>query len=293
MANARAIVKRRKAVGNIRKITRTMQLIATARYQAALKRAMATRPYTDKITELVEQLSRGAEGVEHPLLELNTESGRSALIAMTSNRGMCGGYNAALMRETLHQLQQEKAADLATELHMVGRKGISYFKFLGHELASEYSEFEDKPQFAEVEQIATSMMDAYERGELDSVKVVYTKFISVSTQRVETLQLLPIERPVKEETAAGGEMGVQYEFTPPAEELLAELLPETVKVRLFQCFVDAAVSEQVARMVAMKAATDAAGDMVKALTQQYNRARQSQITLELLDIVGGAEALST
>jgi F-type H+-transporting ATPase subunit gamma len=291
MANARAIVKRRKAVQNIRKITRTMQLIATARYQVAYKRALATRPYTDKITELVEQLSRGAEGIEHPLLKVNTEAKRSAMIAITSNRGMCGGYNAALLRACVQQLEANENAGDETDLHMVGKKGITYFKFLGRELSSVATHFEDKPQFAEVEQIATSMMDAYERGQLDRVQVVYTKFISVSNQRVETLQLLPIERPEREETAAGGEMGVQYEFTPPAEELLAELLPETVKVRLFQCFVDAAVSEQVARMVAMKAATDAAGDMVKALTQQYNRARQSQITLELLDIVGGAEAL--
>ena len=291
MANARAIVKRRKAVQNIRKITRTMQLIATARYQAAYKRALATRPYTDKITELVEQLSRGAEGVEHPLLTVHTDAKRSALIAITSNRGMCGGYNAALLRACAQQLDANESAGDETDLHMMGKKGITYFRFLGRDLSSAYTHFEHKPQFAEVEQIATAMMDAYERGELDRVQVVYTKFVSVSTQRVETLQLLPIERPVKEETAAGGEMGVQYEFTPPAEELLAELLPETVKVRLFQCFVDAAVSEQVARMVAMKAATDAAGDMVKALSQQYNRARQWQITLELLDIVGGAEAL--
>ena len=291
MANARAITKRRKAVQNIRKITRTMQLIATARYQAAYKRALATRPYTDKITELVEQLSGGAEGIEHPLLKVNTEAKRAAMIAVTSNRGMCGGYNSALLRESIQRLDVNGRNGIETDLHMVGKKGIAFFRFLGWEMSSAYTDFEDKPQFAEVERIATSMMDAYERGELDSVQIVYTKFISVSTQRVETLQLLPIERPAKEETAVGGELGVEYEFTPPAEELLAELLPETVKVRLFQCFVDAAVSEQAARMIAMKAATDAAGDMVKALSRQYNRARQSQITLDLLDIVGGAEAL--
>jgi len=291
MANARAITKRRKAVQNIRKITRTMQLIATARYQAAYKRALATRPYTDKITELVEQLSRGAEGIEHPLLKVNTEAKRAAMIAITSNRGMCGGYNAALLRESIQRLDANERNGIETDVHMVGKKGIAFFRFLGREMNSANTHFEDKPQFTEVEQLATSMMDAYERGELDSVQIVYTKFVSVSTQCVEILQLLPIERPAKEEKTAGGELGVQYEFTPPAEELLAELLPETVKVRLFQCFVDAAVSEQAARMVAMKAATDAAGDMVKALSQQYNRARQSQITLDLLDIVGGAEAL--
>jgi F-type H+-transporting ATPase subunit gamma len=135
------------------------------------------------------------------------------------------------------------------------------------------------------------MIEAYERKEIDSAHVIYTKFVSTAVQRVETITLLPIEKPAEADLSRPAESPVQYEFTPPPAELLGELLPEMVKVRFFQCFIDAAVSEQVARMVAMKSATDAANDMVRTLTQQYNRARQSQITLELLDIVGGAEAL--
>jgi F-type H+-transporting ATPase subunit gamma len=290
MAKARAIVKRRKAVQNIRKITRTMQLIATARFQAAYKRANATKPYTEGITRLVEQLFRGQNQIEHPLLRVNTEGKRSVLIVLTSNRGLCGGYNASILRAALEHLKKHQGKGEEVELHVMGRKGIGFFKFLNRPMAVTDTRFENKPRFDDVSAIADRMIEAYERCQLDSVHVAYMKFVSAAVQRVTTTQLLPIERPAVEEFARPP-AEVQYEFTPPAPELLAELLPEMVKVRLFQWFTDAAVSEQVARMVAMKSATDSAGEMVRSLTQQYNRARQSQITLELLDIVSGAEAI--
>lgn len=291
MAKARAIITRRKAVQNIRKITRTMQLIATARFQAAFNRATRTRPYTERLTEMVSQLSRGQSELSHPLLRVNRESKRSRLIVTTSNRGLCGGYNASLLRAAIEHVKSREAAGETIDLHVCGKKGIAYFKFLGRQMADTDTRFENKPQFDQVEPIATNLIDAYERREIDSVHVTYMKFVSAGVQRVQTMQLLPIEPPTSEGEDPAHAAEVQYDFMPPAEELLGELLPETVKVRLFQCFIDAAVSEQVARMVAMTAATEAAGDMIKLLTQQYNRARQSQITLELLDIVGGAEAL--
>lgn len=290
MAKARSIIKRRKAVQNTRKITRTMQLIATAQFQAAFNRATKAHPYTDGITNLARQLSAGGGEIEHPLLHRNTEAGRSRLIVLTSNRGLCGGYNASVLRSSLAHIEQREAAGEKVDLHVMGRKGISYFRFLGRPMASTDTSFEDKPAYDAVEAIAVAMMEAYEREEINAVHVTYTRFISASAQQVETVQLLPIERTASEEKQ-GAAPESQYDFSPPREELLAELLPETVKVRLFQCFTDAAVSEQVARMVAMKAATDAATDMIKTLGQQYNRARQTQITLELLDIVSGAEAL--
>jgi F-type H+-transporting ATPase subunit gamma len=299
MAKARAIAKRRKAVQNIRKITRTMQLIATARFQAAFNRAMATKPYTQHITHLVEQLSSTEGDIEHPLLRVNTEAKRSILMVITSNRGLCGGYNAQLLRAAMEHVRQREAEGEQVDLHVIGKKGIAYFKFAKREMAWQSTEFEGPPQFSQVEPIATSLMDAYERREVDGVYVTFMRFVSAGSQQATTMHLLPIERPKADasETGEAGESGaatnVQYEFSPPAPELLGELLPETVKVRLFQCFTDAAVSEQTARMVAMKAATDAASDMVRNLSQQYNRARQTQITLELLDIVGGAEALSS
>jgi F-type H+-transporting ATPase subunit gamma len=290
MAKARAITKRRKTVQNIRKITRTMQLIATARFQAAFNRATATKPYTQRITEMVEQLSGAQTQIEHPLLRVNTESKRSVQLILTSNRGLCGGYNSSILRAALEHLKTNERAGLKVDLHVMGRKGINFFKFLNRPLAVSATGFEDKPRFDDVNAIAEELIARYERRQLDTVNVTYMKFISAATQRVTTMQLLPIERP-KVEASARPAAPVQYEFSPPGPELLAELLPEMVKVRLFQAFTDAAVSEQVARMVAMKSATDAGGDMVRSLTQQYNRARQSQITLELLDIVSGAEAI--
>ena len=278
-----------------------MQLIATARFQRAFNRAMATKPYTEKITELVQELSGKQEQIEHPLLRVNKGTGRCAALLITSNRGLCGGYNANLLRNAMafirsHEELPEETAR-AVDLHIAGKKGINYFRFLRRATIASYTQFEDKPQFAEVEPIADGFIRQYVNGEVDSVHIIYMRFESTATQYPEALQLLPMQPPKAPPTTeeAKGEPGpvgiVEYDFTPSAETLLAELLPLTAKTRLFQCFTAAAFSEQVARMVAMKAATDAAGDMPKQLTQAYNRARQSQITLELLDIVGGAEAL--
>lgn len=292
MANRRVLVKRRKAVRNIRKITRTMQLIATARFQAAFNRAVATRPYTEKLAELVADLSRAAGNVDHPLLRTHDEVPRSALVVLTSDRGLAGGYNANVLRTALGHLDQLSAQGITSDVHMVGKKGISYFRFLRRAVAEQTSGVGDRPRFEQVEPIANGLMDRFIRGEIASAHVAYMKFISAGQQRPVVVQLLPLKPEAKESSEAGAATAVEYEFSPDPRQLLDELLPATVRIRLFQAFNDAAVSEQVARMVAMKAATDAAGDMIKALTREYNRARQTQITMELLDIVGGANALS-
>jgi len=291
MANRRVLVKRRKAVRNIRKITRTMQLIATARFQAAFNRAVATRPYTEKLAELVADLSRAAGDVDHPLLKTHDEVPRSALVVLTSDRGLAGGYNANVLRSALAHLEQQAAQGIATDVHMVGKKGIAYFRFLRRAVVEQTSGIGDRPRFEQVELIANALMDRFVRGEIASAHVAYMKFLSAGQQRPAVVQLLPL-KPEAAEPGAAGAPAVEYEFSPEPRQLLDELLPATVRIRLFQAFNDAAVSEQVARMVAMKAATDAAGDMIKALTREYNRARQTQITMELLDIVGGANALS-
>jgi len=292
MANRRVLVKRRKAVRNIRKITRTMQLIATARFQAAFNRAMATKPYTEKLAELVADLSRAAGDVEHPLLQTN-DAPRSALVVLTSNRGLAGGYNSNVLRAAIEHLDRQQAAGVATDVHMVGKKGVSFFRFLRRAMAEQTTTIGDKPRFEQVEPIANALMDRFIRGEISSVHVAYMRFVSAGVQRPAVVQLLPLSPDATGASGPGGASSpVQYEFSPDPKQLLDELLPATVRVRLFQAFNDATVSEQVARMVAMKAATDAAADMIKSLTREYNRARQTQITMELLDIVGGANALS-
>jgi len=288
MAKARVIVKRRAAVRNIRKITQTMQLIATARFQKCMQRAVASRPYTRKITELIETLA-GQQTVEHPLLKPNAAKGRSILLVISSNRGLCGAYNASVLRRMIEQRKKLSDAGIAAAMEVVGKKGINYLRFLGLDVVQRITDVEDRIAFARVAEMAERYMRLYEQNEVARVDVVYMQFHSVGVQRSQALQLLPIESP--QVSGEPPRAAVQFEFSPPPGELLSRLIPEAVKVRLFQCFNDAIVSEQVSRMVAMKAATDAAGDMIKLLTRQYNRARQSQITTELADIVGGANAV--
>jgi F-type H+-transporting ATPase subunit gamma len=298
MANRRVLVKRRKAVRNIRKITRTMQLIATARFQAAFNRAVATKPYTEKLAELVADLSRAAGSVDHPLLKTHEDVPRSALVVITGDRGLAGGYHASVLRAAVAHLDQQKALGIETDVHMVGKKGIGYFRFLRRPIVEPITGIGDKVRFDQVEPLANSLMDRFMKGEIASVYVAYMRFLSAGTQRPTVVQILPLTpdatKKAEEASEAGAEPArtIEYEFSPDPKQLLDELLPATVRVRFFQAFTDAAVSEQVARMVAMKAATDAAADMIKSLTREYNRARQTQITMELLDIVGGANALS-
>jgi F-type H+-transporting ATPase subunit gamma len=296
MANRRVLVKRRKAVRNIRKITRTMQLIATARFQAAFNRAVGTKPYTEKLAELVADLSRAAGSVDHPLLHTHDEVPRSALVVITGDRGLCGGYNANVLRTATAHIEQQKAQGVETDVHMVGKKGIAYFRFLRRPMAEQITGIGEKVRFDQVEPLANALMDRFIKGEIASVYVAYMRFFSAGMQRPVVVRLLPLATEstgaAEGETMPAATRAVEYEFSPDPKQLLDELLPATVRVRLFQAFTDAAVSEQVARMVAMKAATDAAADMIKSLTREYNRARQTQITMELLDIVGGANALS-
>jgi F-type H+-transporting ATPase subunit gamma len=280
MANRRLIVKRRKSVRNIRKITRTMQLIATARFQAAFNRATATKPFTQKLAELVSDLAGAVEGVTHSLMKPANEAAPAAVVVLTSERGLCGGYNANVLRKTIAHLDELKMQEVAADVHMSGKKGSNYFRFLGRPIKSRVPKVGDAPKFEQIDQIASGLIQQFKNGEVSAVYVVYMRFVSASKQVPEVLKLLPLSA----DSTAG-------EAPPPARNL-EELLPATVRVRLFQCFVDAIVSEQIARMVAMKAATDAAGDMITSLTRQYNRARQTHITMELLDIVGGANALA-
>jgi len=293
LANARIIVKRRKSVRNIRKITRTMQLIATARFQAAYSRAMATKPYAERLAELVADLSNVVgEKVAHPLMRAQENAKRSAVVVLTSSRGLCGGYNTGVLRTAVAHLESEIAKGVENEVSMVGKKGIGFFRFLRRPILEQITNIGDSPRFEQVEPIANALMGRFIKGEISSAYVVYMRFYSAGRQKPAVMQLLPLTNEAGVKQADGKNSTVQYEFSPAANELLAELLPATVRVQLFQCFIDATVSEQVGRMVAMKAATEAAAEMITSLTRRYNRARQSAITMELLDIVGGANALA-
>lgn len=294
MPTTREIVKRRRSVATIRKITKTMEMIATAKFRKALNRAVGSQLYTEKIAALVSLFPAGSGESVHPLLEKNTESNRVVLLVLTSNRGLCGGYNANIIRMAYHQFKLLTDREIGIDLRVFGKKGISTLRFAGYEMSHTYTEFDDKLTFAQVEELADELIDLYCQKQIDGVRIVFTRFLSSARHYADVLNLLPVGGPAQPEAAAEEKPAVNVEdylFSPSAEEIFRELIPVTVKTELFQCFKDAGASEQVARMRAMKSATDNARQMIQALTRQYNRARQSQITGELLDIMGGAEAL--
>ncbi len=291
-SGTREIKGRIKAVGNIQRITKTMQMISTARFQAMQKRATEAQLYTQRISEIVSELaatlSQSGE-VSDPLLSApKPPVGKQLILVISSNRGLCGGYNANLLRTAIAEIRNAQNA----AVEVVGKKANSYFKFTGIQVDSFHSHIDDKPEYADVERLAEQYMHDFTEGKYDSVKVIYTAFVSMSRQEPRVHQLLPMEPPAPEEgekKAAGPE--IVYDFSPEPEELLSELLPITVKTSLFQCFNEATVSEQLSRMIAMKAATDAAGKMQKTLKRKFNRARQTAITTELSEIISGAAAL--
>lgn len=292
MAKARAIVKRLKAVKNIRKITRTMELIATARFKKAMDRASEAAAYTRKISEIVADLSGTDLTITHPLLKAHEQQTRAVLLILTSNRGLCGGYNSAILRQAVNRWKELKSSGLETSIECSGRRGLAFLKFQNIDVTEQYTDFEDKPAFNQVEAIANRYIELYCSGKLDRLDVAYTRFESASRQAAVVETLLPIGS-LSTGVDAAAKSQVDYEFLPSAAEILEEIVPAAFKARLFKCFLDAAVSEQIARRVAMKAATENAGDMIKSLSMQYNRARQSQITSELSEIIGGAAALDS
>jgi len=293
MAKTRELVKRRKAIRNIRKITRTMELIATSRFKRAMDRAAQAEAYTRKIAELAADLSASAGDVDHPLLKKREEVKNSLLLVLCSNRGLAGGYNASILREANQRIREVRAEGATLHLELSGRKAIAYFRYQGQPAEHTYTQFEDRPRFEEVEEIADRYLAEYIAGRIDRVDVAYMRFYTAARQKPEVATLLPLSTTGPEaEKQAAPARPVDYEFLPGAADILGELLPVSFKVRLFKCFLDAAVSEQIARRVTMKQATESADDMIKSLTRLYNRARQAQITKEIAEIIGGAEALS-
>jgi F-type H+-transporting ATPase subunit gamma len=289
MANRRLLVKRLKAVRNIRKITRTMELIATSRFKKALDRATEAAEYTRKISEIVGDLGQANLKFSHPLLERRVEEKRSVLLVLTANRGLCGGYNASVLRQTVAHLRMLREKGVDVSLEVSGKRGIKFLNFQKVAMAQTYTHFEDKTSFAEVEVLASRYVDDYVAGRIDRLDVAYTRFESSSKQFAVVEPILPIASLGGLEKASNS--GIDYEFLPSAEQILSEIVPAAFRAKLFKCFLDSIVSEQIARMVAMKGATENADEMAGSLKQQYNRARQAGITSELAEIIGGAAAL--
>ena len=293
MANARALDRRRRSVRNIRKITRTMELIATARFKKAMDRSVAARDYTQQLAKILKNIAAVGEDLSHPLLE-SRPTRRTAVLVLTGNRGLCGGYNSNAVKQAMGLLSQWSGNDTETHVTVSGKRGINALKFRGVTIDEEHLNFEDKPAFNEVSPIGTSYLNAYIQGDIDRLDVVYTQFINIAKQEAIVETLLPLKSAVDDENTSshsGNLASEEYDFYPSAESILEEILPASFQSRLFKCFLDSAVSEQVARMVAMKGATENASGIISDLSRRYNRARQTQITGEIMEILGGVEAL--
>ncbi len=291
MANRRLLVKRLKAVRNIRKITRTMELIATSRFKKAMDRAQEAAEYTRKISEIVSDLGQANLKFSHPLLERRAEEKRSVLLVLTANRGLCGGYNASILRQSLTQVRDLREKGIEFQLEVSGKRGIKFLNYQKVPIHKQYTTFEDQPSFAAVDELGARYVEDFIAGRIDRLDVAYTQFVTSAKQFAVVETLLPIAGLGGGGASSKSEAGVEYEFLPSAQEILAEIVPTAFRAKLFKCFLDAAVSEQIARMVAMKGATENADEMAGSLKQQYNRARQAGITSELAEIIGGAAAL--
>ena len=296
MAKTRELVGRRKAIRNIRKITRTMEVIATARFKKALDRAQEAEAYTRKIAELASDLASAGGEITHPLLAVHDKVGKSLLLVIASNRGLCGGYNAGILREANTRLRSNREQGVQTRLELSGKRSISYFRFQRVAADATYIHFEDKPRFDEVEALANHFLELFTTGAIERLEVAYMRFLSPARQTAVVETLLPLAKPTLTDSkntapAKANNRVVEYEYIPDAVEILGQVLPASFKQRLFKCFLDAAVSEQIARRVTMKAATENADSMIKLISRQYNRARQAQITKEISEVIGGAAAL--
>tara|TARA_R110002072_G_scaffold42064_2_gene117391 strand:+ start:50586 stop:51464 length:879 start_codon:yes stop_codon:yes gene_type:complete len=291
MGNTQDIKKRMKAVNNIKRITRTMQMIATSKFARAQTASVASRPYTESIFGLVAKLGDAGVGEGHPLLSNPSSTAPELTLVISADRGLCGPYNGTITRAAIKHLKDQTRDDGILEV--VGKKGANALKFAGYTNYTLHSHFGDKPSYEEVERLAAGYIERFIAGEISAVRIVYMKYFSAGKQRVTTLQLLPFSTPettTTEDTTATG-YSDNYEFSPDADSLLDHLLPAAVKAVTFQCFNDAVVSEHIARMIAMKAATDNAGKMGHLLKRKFNRMRQAQITTELTEIISGAAAL--
>jgi F-type H+-transporting ATPase subunit gamma len=287
MAKGRELKGRIKSVENTRKITRTMEMVATSKMKRAQDRVVAARPYANALTEVISSLYSPDLAERFPLLRQPAQPRRVALVVLTSNRGLAGGFNANLIKQARAQIVELERASVQVDVHVIGKKGIGYFKYVGRALASQRVDITDRPTAENASEIVDGLMADYIAGTIDGVYVTYSKFNSVLSTPPTTDRILPVTPP---EAKAGG-IQRDYLLFPSAEAILTELLPSYVRNSVYRALVETVAGEQSARRTAMKNATDNAGDILNVLRRTYNRARQAQITQEIAEIVGGAAAL--
>ncbi len=285
MATMRQIRSRIRVAKNIQQITKAMKMVAAARLKRAQDRVQAARPYAEKMREVMGSLASSASGaVDHPLLA-RREVANTGILILTADRGLAGSYNSAVIRRAAELAKEFDPAGL--KLYIVGKKGNAFFRRRGFNVAESLSVNTNNVNFGETAALTRLVRTAFEKGDIDELYVVYTKFLSALTQRPTVLKLLPIETP----EIQPGATNLDYIFEPEPAKLLAELLPRYIVTQIYQAVLESVASEHGARMTSMSSATDNAGKMISSLTLSLNRARQAGITKEISEIVGGAEAL--
>jgi F-type H+-transporting ATPase subunit gamma len=286
MAKGRELKGRIKSVENTRKITRTMEMVATSKLKRAQDRVVAARPYAAALAEVISNLYSPALAERFPLLRQPAQERRAAVIVLTSNRGLAGGFNANLLREARTLLARLDRQGTQVDLHVVGRKGIGYFRYVNRPIAGQRPDVTDRPTAADAAGLVDALMGDFTAGTLDAVYVVYSRFVSAVSTPPASERVLPVTPPARTTSAQR-----DYLLYPSAEALLTELLPGYVRNAVYRALVETAAAEQGARRTAMKNATDNASEILNVLRRTYNRARQAQITQEIAEIVGGAAAL--
>ena len=288
MAKGRELKGRIKSVENTRKITRTMEMVATSKMKRAQDRVVAARPYAAALGEVLARLDAPGLAERFPLLRRPGRVRRAAVLLLTSNRGLAGGFNANLIREARTRVAELEGRGVEVELHAVGRKGIGYFRYVGRALASQRTDLGDRPSAADAASLVDALMERFRSGALDAVYVIYAKFNSALSTPPTTVQVLPVQPPAAE---GGRARQRDYILAPSAEAILTELLPSYVRNSVYRALAETTAAFYGAQRTAMKSATDNAGEMLNGLKRTYNRARQAYVTKELMEIVSGAEAL--
>lgn len=287
-AELRTIQRRIKSVQSTMKITRAMELIAASRIVRAQQRVASAQPYTRKMTEVIQNVAAASGGVSHPLLD-DRAIETSGVLAVTSDRGLAGAYNTNVIRMAERRLLELRNEGVDYRLYVVGRKAQSYFRYRGYQIERAFLGVTDTPGYGDARAVANILMNDYAEGAVDSVQVITTRFVSALTQTAASFSLLPIDPPERE---GGAPAASGYTYEPSAESILDRLLPRYVEAVAFGILLDASASEHAARRRAMKAATENAEELTRLLTREANQARQAEITTEISEIVGGAEALT-
>jgi F-type H+-transporting ATPase subunit gamma len=297
VASTQDLKRRLRSITNTRKVTRAMELVASARLRRAQMRIEAMRPYADRMLELMSGVSQAAGSVRLPLLERRDEVKTVAIVAVTADRGLAGGFNAQVIRRALALQREARAAGQDVVWFSTGRKAASTLRFRRMNVAQSWIGFSERPAYSDAQAIAHAVAEAFVEQEVDKVVVVYNAFVSALTQKVTVRELLPISRDLlersEEENEAAPELAhPDFIYEPEPEEILARLLPVYVETELYRALLESAASEQGARMTAMRNASKAAQELIDSLTLAMNRARQAEITQEILEVVAGADALS-